>query len=50
MAKHIRAFWDQRMREAMKIYLEQHTDGKSTEGEVAEFSVKAYRYMLQTLS
>lgn len=50
MAKHIRAFWDPRMREAMKIYLEQHTDGKSTEGEVAEFSVKAYRYMLQNLN
>lgn len=50
MAKHIRSFWDPRMRESMNTYLETHTDGKSSEGEVTDFSMKAYHYMLNNLS
>lgn len=50
MAKHIRSFWDPRMRKAMKTYLETHADGKSAEGAVSDFSIKAYHYMLKNLS
>ena len=50
MAKHIRAFWDPRMRESMNRYLAEHTEGKSAEGELDEFSLTAYRYMLSHLA
>ncbi len=50
MAKHIRSFWDPRMRDEVKTYLENHTDGKSSEGEMSDFSLKAYHYMLKNLS
>lgn len=49
MAKHIRSFWDPRMREAINDYLGEYPNGKSTQGEVSEFSLNAYHYMWKNL-
>ena len=49
MAKHIRSFWDPRMRRTMTEYLQQYPDGQSTEGELNEFSRSAFNYLQENL-
>lgn len=49
MAKHIRSFWDPRMRSNMVNYLQQYPDGQSDEGQLKEFSISAFNYMLKNL-
>lgn len=50
MARHIRAFWDPRMREAMALYLEQHPKGLESNLEIKDFSIKAFSYMQKNLA
>lgn len=49
MAGHIRAFWDPRMRESMTSFLQQYPDGKSAEGNINDFALNAFDYLLKNL-
>ncbi|AVL71407.1 hypothetical protein CEQ07_08265 [Oligella urethralis] len=49
MARHIRAFWDPRMRESMSNFLQQNPNGKSAQGHISDFAVKAYNHLLKNL-
>ncbi|MDO5666369.1 MAG: formate dehydrogenase subunit delta [Alcaligenaceae bacterium] len=50
MAGHIRAFWEPRMRESIARYLQHYPDGQSPEGQINDFALKAFNYLLKNLS
>lgn len=47
MAQHVRSFWDPRMRQSMASFLQQHPDGKAAEGELNNFALSAFQYLLK---